>query len=947
MTAGTSLTGLFLNKQKQMSTCFPLEQRMRCIFDNMAGVDSKSGFTPIYDVEAGFHGTWKIVKVEVYSTEANNVGGLEGVEFHLSESGDIFWKLPQNAAHVPYIVSAFDFYRVTGTKFHFLRFIGGQSGEWFDFNAMFKWEDRMHLKHENVFTIICEKVCSIDKAKEEPYSLISALEEGFFSDITIKAANGKKFLLHRTILQASCPRLHWLRTPPPLTGTEEDVLQIVLHFMYAECLPTEVSSESVQGCMKLASKTAGLERLANMCKEYLKKAALKEQIFTLINELHSCADRVISIFSSSSVSGDTSKVEDNLVSEPAKLCFAVKQAAREAAVAGAKCVLICDLFSRRKHDLSRQERHEIIKYAKSRIPIFLQQLKTFLEAFYEKLRDIFTDKVTSEHRHEVAAYLVPEIKACVDLITRLMEDSRQSLKEVLRTTSSKEKQKKNNSGDYLHRTVQAAMHVEELLKLRSMQGKVSEVLLILQHRKELYEALPEEEKVYALMKLMEQMLEEIPMALEKASRMSEIYGNLSMRKWKFYFKMATSKVAWGLQKASANKSYLQPVVNKCCELVHRDAFSQTISSLGLLEPSTTKAGTSCGTPPEEKDRLGGDVHKFWGLESLKTPPTPGESRLARMLLDLFESGDDTDMIFEIIYVKEEPADIIVDHTKGTPVETQSSERVEEVRILKAHRAIIAARCDWFRRALLSGMRESIDKKIEVHDIDPDLFVQFVRYLYSGLLDTTNMNIEQLADMMAVSDRYEMDNLKQLCECSLMAHKLDNESVLFLLSISDQFNACTLRDACFKYIMEHPLAVESEDFDELPENLQNEVTKLITRNSGRDCLNPVHRYKGLQYDTDSSDSSDYDQEVQGLAAGLMDLRTGPQIVPNKFGSNSGSSDEDPVQESIHIDMARLEETVQQLKEVLGEEIPVEELRRLARAADFDVNRAINFFFSSDS
>lgn len=50
---------------------------------------------------------------------------------------------------------------------------------------------------------------------------------------------------------------------------------------------------------------------------------------------------------------------------------------------------------------------------------------------------------------------VLQMKICVDLITKLMEDSRQSLKEVLRTTSTKEKQKKNNSGDYLHRTVQA------------------------------------------------------------------------------------------------------------------------------------------------------------------------------------------------------------------------------------------------------------------------------------------------------------------------------------------------------------------------------------------------------------------------------------------------------------------------------------------------------------
>lgn len=44
----------------------------------------------------------------------------------------------------------------------------------------------------------------------------------------------------------------------------------------------------------------------------------------------------------------------------------------------------------------------------------------------------------------------------------------------------------------------------------------------------------------------------------------------------------------------------------------------------------------------------------------------------------------------------------------------------------------------------------------------------------------------------------------------------------------------------------------------------------------DSFDPVHRYKGLQYDSDSSDSSDYSREVQGLASGLMDLRTGPRV-----------------------------------------------------------------------
>lgn len=41
-------------------------------------------------------------------------------------------------------------------------------------------------------------------------------------------------------------------------------------------------------------------------------------------------------------------------------------------------------------------------------------------------------------------------------------------------------------------------------------------------------------------------------------------------------------------------------------------------------------------------------------------------------------------------------------------ESEDAEK-EETCIIKAHRVIVAARCDWFRRALLSGMREAIDK----------------------------------------------------------------------------------------------------------------------------------------------------------------------------------------------------------------------------------------------
>ena len=56
-------------------------------------------------------------------------------------------------------------------------------------------------------------------------------------------------------------------------------------------------------------------------------------------------------------------------------------------------------------------------------------------------------------------------------------------------------------------------------------------------------------------------------------------------------------------------------------------------------------------------------------------------------------------------------DVVIEHgTDGEDDVTRTDHEKEvDVHLMPGHRVIIAARCHWFRRALLSGMRESIDK----------------------------------------------------------------------------------------------------------------------------------------------------------------------------------------------------------------------------------------------
>lgn len=75
----------------------------------------------------------------------------------------------------------------------------------------------------------------------------------------------------------SAPSLDWMRQPPPLSGLTEEVLGTILHYLYAECLPTNLSELTARQCITAAQNIPGLEGLIKMCKIYLNNMALKQR----------------------------------------------------------------------------------------------------------------------------------------------------------------------------------------------------------------------------------------------------------------------------------------------------------------------------------------------------------------------------------------------------------------------------------------------------------------------------------------------------------------------------------------------------------------------------------------------------------------------------------------------------------------------------------------------
>lgn len=100
------------------------------------------------------------------------------------------------------------------------------------------------------------------------------------------------------------------------------------------------------------------------------------------------------------------------------------------------------------------------------------------------------------------------------------------------------------------------------------------------------------------------------------------------------------------------------------------------------------------------------------------PPAALSSSLSKNALKLLHSGQLADMEFEVVV---SPADcqnenivsafdfslddaLMLNGSGGTGTSAKNQSHT-----FKAHRVIVAARCEWFKKALLSGMQEDINR----------------------------------------------------------------------------------------------------------------------------------------------------------------------------------------------------------------------------------------------
>jgi len=128
--------------------------------------------------------------------------------------------------------------------------------------------------------------------------------------------------------------------------------------------------------------------------------------------------------------------------------------------------------------------------------------------------------------------------------------------------------------------------------------------------------------------------------------------------------------------------------------------------------------------------------------------------------------------------------------------------------MKAHKAIVSARSPVFAAMVESGMKESVENRVEINDIAPDIFEALLRFIYTDRVDFNQPDLD-VEDLLVAANKYMLPLLKLECQ-KFLSESLTIENCVEMLTLADLHNCVHLKRSTLHFIRLHRGVIMQSD-----------------------------------------------------------------------------------------------------------------------------------------
>jgi len=143
----------------------------------------------------------------------------------------------------------------------------------------------------------------------------------------------------------------------------------------------------------------------------------------------------------------------------------------------------------------------------------------------------------------------------------------------------------------------------------------------------------------------------------------------------------------------------------------------------------------------------------------------------------------------------------------------------------AHKVIIAARCEYFRKMFFGGFKQS--HEINIPDTKYEVFQALMEYLYTGKI---KLNVGIDLQLLYIADEYQISELFSICE-SYIISRMEITNVVEILMAADSCpGAINLKSEAIRFtiskVRSRETSLTESKFKVLPKSLFASITQMV-------------------------------------------------------------------------------------------------------------------------